>query len=76
MANRNDKAPNNVPGKFYCDNSCIACGQCIDIAPNNFAQADGDGMYVKIQPTNEEGLKICKEAMEACPVEAIGDDGE
>ncbi|WP_418390147.1 ferredoxin, partial [Akkermansia sp.] len=32
--------------------------------------------YVKKQPDNETELEACVEALEGCPVEAIGDDGE
>jgi ferredoxin len=28
------------------------------------------------QPTNEEELAQCTEALEGCPVEAIGNDGD
>jgi ferredoxin len=28
------------------------------------------------QPESPEETALCKEAMEGCPVEAIGDDGE
>jgi hypothetical protein len=36
---------------------------------------DGGYSYVYKQPENEEELELCVEAMEGCPVEAIGDDG-
>jgi ferredoxin len=31
--------------------------------------------FVYKQPENEGEESLCREAMEACPVEAIGDDG-
>ena len=34
-----------------------------------------DGMTMK-EPDNDEELSACEEALEGCPVEAIGDDGE
>jgi MinD superfamily P-loop ATPase len=37
---------------------------------------DGGYSYVFKQPTTPEEEALCKEAMEGCPVEAIGNDGE
>jgi len=37
---------------------------------------DGGYSYVFKQPENGEERELCLEAMEGCPVEAIGDDGE
>lgn len=77
MANRSDKAAKNAPGKYYVDNSCVCCGQCCDIAPKYFSEdSDKGGMFVQEQPTDDIGIQACQEAMSACPVEAIGDDGE
>lgn len=77
MANRDDKAPSNVAGRYYCDNTCISCGQCIEIAPDYFAEDTAKGgMYVKKQPTDAAGVDLCEQTVDACPVEAIGNDGE
>lgn len=77
MADPNDKYPDNVPGKFYVDTQCILCSLCSELAPNNFQESeDGDHDYVYKQPENEEETKQCEDAMEQCPVEAIGNDGE
>jgi len=49
---------------------------CSDCAPDNFRVSDDeDHDIVYKQPENEEELEQCYEAMENCPVEAIGDDG-
>jgi ferredoxin len=37
---------------------------------------DGGYSYVLKQPTTPEEEALCKEAMEGCPVEAIGNNGE
>lgn len=77
MADKNDKFPINVPGKYYVDQQCIDCNLCRDTAPNNFKQnADGGFSFVYKQPENPDEEAQCKEAKESCPVEAIGDDGE
>ena len=77
MADKNDKFKDNVPGKFYVDRECIVCSVCADAAPNNFRESDdGDHDICYKQPENEEELEECYEALESCPVEAIGDDGD
>ena len=76
MADKENRYPENVNGKFYCDDQCIDCDLCRETAPDNFTRNDDEGYsYVFKQPENEEELSLCKEAMDGCPVEAIGDDG-
>ena len=77
MADKRDKYEDNVPGKFYVDRECIFCNVCANAAPNNFRISD-DGTHdvVYKQPENEDEEDECLEAMELCPVYAIGDDGE
>ncbi|GIU81727.1 MAG: ferredoxin [Acidobacteria bacterium] len=76
MADFRKKLPDNVEGRFYVDSSCIDCDVCRDTAPANFKRNNQFGYsYVYKQPQNEEELARCQEAMNACPVEAIGDDG-
>ncbi len=77
MADKNQKWPDNVVGKIYVDESCIACDACVISAPDNFTMNPEDGhAYVKRQPANASEEEQCREAMEGCPVEAIGNDGE
>lgn len=77
VANKDQKHPENVLGRYYVDVECIDCDVCRDTAPNNFTrQEDGSYSYVYKQPENEEEEAECQEAMESCPVEAIGCDGE
>lgn len=75
MADRNDKVPENVPGKYYVDGSCDFCETCIEFAPENFEANNEEYAYVKKQPENDTEEDECQEAMESCPSEAIGDDG-
>ena len=76
MAIFKDRLPDNVTGKFYVDRMCIDCDVCRDISPANFARNDENGYsYVRKQPSDETELALCLEAFNACPVEAIGDDG-
>ena len=77
MADKTDKFNDNVPGKFYVDRECIVCSVCSDVAPDNFRESDnGDHDICYKQPESEEELDQCYEALESCPVEAIGDDGD
>ena len=76
MAELENKYSENVPGKFYVDDQCIDCDLCRETAPANFTRSDDGGYsYVYKQPDTPEEEAKCIEAMEGCPVEAIGDNG-
>jgi len=77
MANKDDKYEDNAGGKFYVDTQCIDCDVCRVTAPNNFKRNEEKGYsYVfKAVETTEEDAQ-CQEALDSCPVEAIGNDGE
>ncbi len=77
MANKDDRLPDNAPGKWYVDSSCIDCDVCRTTAPNNFQANEDEGhSFLAKQPANGEEEAQCNEAKASCPVEAIGDDGE
>ncbi len=77
MPDPTDKVPENAPGKYYVDASCIDCDACREMAPDNFARSEEEGYsYVVKQPETPEEEEQCRDALEGCPVEAIGDDGE
>jgi len=77
MADIANKYSENVTGKYYVDNQCIDCDLCRETAPENFTRnEDGGFSYVVKQPANDEEEKQCQEAMEGCPVEAIGNNGD
>jgi ferredoxin len=76
MANPAERWEDNVPGTWFVDKSCILCSLCVDLAPNNFKESEaGDHDMVFKQPASDEEAAQCKEAMEQCPVEAIGSNG-
>jgi ferredoxin len=76
MADPNDKVPGQALGRYYVDSQCIDCDLCRETAPLNFTRNDGDSFsYVFHQPHSPEEELLCKDAMENCPVEAIGNDG-
>ena len=77
MASFLNKYPDNVTGKYYVDDQCIDCDLCRETAPDNFTRnEDGGYSFVLKQPMTSDEQTKCKEAMEGCPVEAIGSDGD
>lgn len=77
MANKHEKWPENVAGKFFVDEQCIDCDLCRETAPSFFTRnSNGGYSYVHTQPKTEDDIALCQEAMDGCPVEAIGNDGE
>ncbi|MFN7340522.1 MAG: ferredoxin [Opitutia bacterium] len=77
MADKNDKHPENVTGRFYVDTQCIDCDLCRETAKNFFTRQDDAGYsYVFKQPTTPDEVEQCMEAKNGCPVDAIGDDGQ
>jgi ferredoxin len=76
MANYSDRAPDNVPGKYYIDTSCIDCDQCRVMAPDIFVRNPDTGLsYVQRQPVTPEEIALAEEALGMCATESIGNDG-
>ena len=75
MADLNDRVPENVPGSYYVDWQCIDCEVCRTNAPDNFTRSEDGYSFVNKQPETEEERELCEDALTACPVEAIGNDG-
>jgi ferredoxin len=77
MADLGQKVPENVAGRFYVDETCIDCDLCRETAPANFVRLDDAGYsYVFQQPTTPAEEAACLAALEECPVEAIGIEGD
>ena len=77
MAEKDNRLPDNVPGRFYVDDQCIDCDACRETASVHFTRNEEKGYsFVQKQPTTPEEEDLCLEVMEGCPVEAIGKDGE
>jgi len=49
---------------------CIGCHACVEVANDNFEMGNGLA-FVKKQPENQTEEKLCKDALEVCPVNAI-----
>lgn len=76
MSNPFEKVPENEPGPFYVDRECIDCDVCREHATRHFTRETEKGYsYVYRQPRTADEIARCLEALEACPVDAIGNDG-
>ncbi len=71
MANPAERFPDNAPGDFYVDRTCIDCDACRRIEPGVFAEA-ADHSYVARQPASEEERLRSLMALVACPTGSIG----
>lgn len=73
MADPNYRFEDNCEGKFYVDQDCIACDTCVGIAPRHFKLTPNFSHAVVCQqPSSESEHQECLDAMDACPVNAIG----
>lgn len=76
MATLSDRTPENVPGRYYVDSSCIACDQCRVIAPELFAANTDTGLsYIQRQPLTDADIALVEEALAECAVDSIGNNG-
>lgn len=76
MADKNSKQPDNVPGKWYVDQTCVPCSVCVEEAPMLLKFSDNHAhMFFQKQPTNSEEEAAAQRALEICPTGAIGNDG-
>ncbi|MFN2493134.1 MAG: MBL fold metallo-hydrolase [Pyrinomonadaceae bacterium] len=71
MANLQRRLPENVPGDFFVDASCIDCDTCSQLAPAIFRD-HGEQCSVHHQPENEIDTRLALMALIACPTGSIG----
>src|SRR5262245_31017393 len=71
MASTALRLPENAPGDFYVDSTCIDCDTCRRIAPSVF-QEGRDFSFVGTQPANEPDRTRALMALVACPTGSIG----
>jgi glyoxylase-like metal-dependent hydrolase (beta-lactamase superfamily II)/ferredoxin len=71
MANLALRLPENAPGDFFVDSTCIDCDACRQIAPETFSEA-GDTTIVHHQPANSDETRHALMALVACPTASIG----
>ena len=75
MGTEPKKHPQNVPGRFYVTEDCLACETCQSVAPKNFRYGNNGLSYVFKQPSDPEEVRQCEEAVFGCPMEAVRNDG-
>lgn len=74
MANPDARHPKNIAGPWFVDDECINCSVCTDAAPQVFDRDEEGYSFVKHHlPQDAEAIEAFREALEDCPVEAIGD---
>ncbi|HEY6802116.1 MAG TPA: MBL fold metallo-hydrolase [Pyrinomonadaceae bacterium] len=71
MASIQHRLPENVPGDFFVDSSCIDCDTCSQLAPGIFHD-HGEQCSVHHQPETEAETKLAMMALVACPTGSIG----
>jgi len=71
MANLALRLPENVPGDFFVDSTCIDCDACRQIAPRTFAEAP-EASIVYQQPETDSETTRAMMALVACPTGSIG----
>jgi glyoxylase-like metal-dependent hydrolase (beta-lactamase superfamily II)/ferredoxin len=74
MARPAARLPENAPGPFFVDDTCIDCAVCRHLAPSVFARSPRDLSFVSRQPASEEERTRALMALVACPTSSIGTD--
>jgi ferredoxin len=77
MADKTQKVPENLSGKWYVDDTCTPCHVCLDEAPQllKYTEDESKVFFFK-QPETPVEEQAADAAMAICPTGAIGDDGE
>jgi len=58
--------------KVYVDGDvCVGTGSCVSLCPEVFELGDEGVAVVKVAEVPDECADACREAIDACPVEAI-----
>jgi glyoxylase-like metal-dependent hydrolase (beta-lactamase superfamily II)/ferredoxin len=71
MANVQLRLPENVPGDFFVDSTCIDCDTCSQLAPTVFRD-HGEQCSVYRQPTTRDETRLAMMALVSCPTGSIG----
>jgi len=71
VANLHQRLPENVPGDFFVDSTCIDCDTCSELAPAVFRD-HGDQNSVHHQPETDAETERALMALVACPTGSIG----
>src|SRR5581483_7663823 len=74
MANPDKRVPENTPGDFFVDETCIDCDTCRQLAPAVFGEGPGHA-YVHDQPATADQRRDALHALVSCPTGSIGSRG-
>jgi len=66
------RLPDNAPGEFFVDSTCIDCGACRVVAPLHFRRGRDGLSVVHRQPATEAEARRALMALVACPTSSIG----
>src|SRR5437879_2227234 len=75
MANPKKRVPENVPGDFFVDSTCIDCDTCRQIATQIFGEA-AESAFVHQQPHTMADRRSALHALVSCPTGSIGSLGD
>jgi glyoxylase-like metal-dependent hydrolase (beta-lactamase superfamily II)/ferredoxin len=71
VASLQQRLPENVPGDFFVDSTCIDCDTCSQLAPGIFRD-HGDQCSVYHQPETAAETELAMMALVSCPTGSIG----
>ena len=71
MANVNKCVPENVPGEFCVDTTCLDCDTCRQLAPDTFSETAAYA-FVHTQPQTPKDTRPALRALLACPTGSVG----
>jgi ferredoxin len=76
MADKTNQLPQNAPGPYYVDSSCIDCDLCRITAADFFRRDDETGhSFAYRQPSTADDVAKAEEGRLGCPTDSIGKDG-
>ncbi len=71
MANARRRHPENAPGSWFVDDTCIDCDASRQCAPHIFGEVGGQSVVIR-QPSSPDQIAAAARAMLACPTGSIG----
>ena len=76
MADKHQRNSANAGGAYYVDASCVDCDICRHDAPDFFQRDDDAGVsFVYRQPQTAAEIQEAEAALNGCPTDSIGRDG-
>ena len=77
MGSSGERIRANAWGRYYVTDECNACGVCAVCAPTNMGRAwDDTYLAVALQPIDDRQELEMQDAVAACPLGCLHDDGD